>query len=145
MFQLKWKAISLNVTGSFADDIIRVVCVRHRLYGWLLTKNVLEIIRHHINMNKIYFFHFTPGKFIISCNNIFDTNILSRGYPTKLIPGGGGGGGVDKHPLVWRFQGGAGLKQKSPLWGVGGMDIFWNYTSFSMGSIWSSKNCKFRK
>ena len=24
---------SLNVTGSFADDIIRVVCVRHRLYG----------------------------------------------------------------------------------------------------------------
>ena len=23
---------SLNVTGSFADDIIRVVCVRHRLY-----------------------------------------------------------------------------------------------------------------
>ena len=43
---------SLNVTGSFADDIIHVDnSVRCHLYGKLLAKNVLEIIRHRINMN----------------------------------------------------------------------------------------------
>ena len=44
--------VSLNVTGSFADDIIRVVSsVRYRPL-WLITlaKNVLEIIRHLIKV-----------------------------------------------------------------------------------------------
>ena len=39
---------------------------------------------------------------IIYCNNIFDTNILSRGYLTKLKNYGkfqGVVGGYDKHPL----------------------------------------------
>ena len=44
--------VSLNVTGSFTDDIIRVVSsVRYRPL-WLITlaKNVLEIIRHLIKV-----------------------------------------------------------------------------------------------
>ena len=85
---------------------------------------------------KYIFFHFTPGKIIISCKNIFDTNIISQGTQTSWkitgIPGSGGGE-VDKQPLEWRFQGSGGLTQKSPLWGVGDMDIFWNYTARKQG------------
>ena len=55
---------SLNVTGSLADDIIRVESsARYSLYGQLLAKNVLEIIRHRINMNENFFFsHFIAEK-----------------------------------------------------------------------------------
>ena len=72
---------------------------------------------------KIYIFSFYPRKnYNNICNNIFDTNIPSRGYQTKLKNYRN-----SKHPLEWRFQGGGGLRQKSPLCGEGGMDIFWNY------------------
>ena len=54
----------------------------------LLAKKVLEIIRQLIAAEN-YLLHT-----IIKCNNIFDTNILSTGYPTKFkfteIPGTGG-------------------------------------------------------
>ena len=47
---------SLNVTGSFVDDIFRVVrSIRFRLYGLSLGKDVLEIISHLINMNDMIF------------------------------------------------------------------------------------------
>ena len=40
---------SLNLTGSFADDIIHVFSsVRYRLYGKLLANKILEIFRHRI-------------------------------------------------------------------------------------------------
>ena len=54
---------SLNVTGSLADDIIRVESsATYSLYGELLAKNVLEIIRHRINMNEKIFSHFIAEK-----------------------------------------------------------------------------------
>ena len=38
------EVFSLNINGSFADDIIRVVSsVRYRQHGWLLAENVLEL------------------------------------------------------------------------------------------------------
>ena len=71
---------------------------------------------------------------IIWCNNIFDTNILSRGYPTKFKNYGNsrgwGGGGYYTYPLGWKFPGVGGLKQKCPPW-KGCMDIVWNYTIFA--------------
>ena len=43
------RVFSLNLTGSFADDIIHVFSsVRYRLYGKLLANKVLEIIRYRI-------------------------------------------------------------------------------------------------
>ena len=60
---------SLNVNASFADDIIRLVSsVRYRLYGKLLTENVLEFIRHRININEKIFL-------ILSEKIIFRTKI----------------------------------------------------------------------
>ena len=54
---------SLNVTGSFRDDIRVVSVVRHRLYGSLLAKKVPEIIENRINMNgKIFFLTLSQKK-----------------------------------------------------------------------------------
>ena len=84
---------SLNVTGSFVDDIFHVVrSIRFRLYGLSLGKlDVLEIISHLINMNDMIFSHFLAEKKKIfrikkQCNkyNIFDTIILPRGHSTKF-------------------------------------------------------------
>ena len=47
-------AFSLNVTGSFAHDFYRVVNS--------VAKNVLEIIRHRINMNEKSFSLFIAEK-----------------------------------------------------------------------------------
>ena len=66
---------------------------------------------------------------IIKFNNIFDTNILSRGYPTRLkIYRNSRGWGYDKHPLwcIMEFHGGGVFKVKHALCGC--MDKFWNYT-----------------
>ena len=50
---------SWNVTGSFVNDIFRVVhSTRYRLYGLSLGKDVLEIISHLINMNDMIFSRF---------------------------------------------------------------------------------------
>ena len=61
---------------------------------------------HPTGINEKIFSHFIAEKIIfrmiIYCNNIFDTNILSRGYLTKLKNYGkfqGVVGGYDKHPL----------------------------------------------
>ena len=72
---------------------------------------------------------------IIKCNNIFETNVLYRGYPTKLNNNRNSSGwGYDKHPLEWKFHRG-GVFSKSSLRGRGGMDIFWNYKIWAWGSI----------
>ena len=56
---------SLNVTVSFADDIIHVFSsVRYRLCGKLLAYKVFEIIRHRINMNEKVLSHFIAEKYI---------------------------------------------------------------------------------
>ena len=82
---------------------------------------------------------------IIECNNIFDTNILSRGYPTKLKIYTNSRGVVDyeKRPLqcIMKIPGGVAGYDKQPLQCImeipgvggaydinvrfkGGMDIF---------------------
>ena len=64
---------------------------------------------------------------IIQRNNIFDTNILSRGYPTKWKNyGNSRGWGYDKHPLEWKFHGLGGLKQNCPpcVVGAGGGEVW---------------------
>ena len=55
---------SLNVTGSFVDDIFCVVrSIRFCLYGLSLGKlDVLENISHLINMNDMIFLHFLAEK-----------------------------------------------------------------------------------
>ena len=61
----------MNVTGSFADDIIRVVSsVKYRLYDLLLANNVLELVRHRANMNEKIFAQFIAEKNYLSHNNI---------------------------------------------------------------------------
>ena len=84
-------------------------------------------------MNEKFFSHFIAEKklnifhIIILCNkyNIFDTNILSRGYSTKF-QGMGAYMTSNPHSVKWKFQGGGGgggvSKVKSPS--VGSMDIF---------------------
>ena len=67
---------------------------------------------------------------------MFDTNILSRGYPTKLKNYGncralgGGGEATTIKPRNRNSKGGRGSKAKViSVGGRGGaMDIFWNYT-----------------
>ena len=62
------------------------------------------------------------------CNSIFEGNIISRGYPTKLENyGNSRGWGYDKRPLEWKFQGVGGSETKVLFVGAGDMDIFWNY------------------
>ena len=51
-------AFSLNVTGSFAHDFYRVASS--------VAKNVLEIIRHRINMNEKNFSLFIAEKLSFS-------------------------------------------------------------------------------
>ena len=90
----------LNVTGSFADDIIHVFgSVRYRLYGKLLANKVIEIIRHRIKMNGKVLFHFIAEK--ISLNNIMQQHLLNKysfqggtqpSWQIKEISGGGGKG-----------------------------------------------------
>ena len=64
-------AFSLNVPGSFADDIIHVDSVRYRPLGSLLAKNGIDIIRHRINLNeKIFCSFYRRNKNYLSHNNI---------------------------------------------------------------------------
>ena len=68
-------------------------------------------------MNEKIFSHFIVEKklikisfaYIILCNkyNIFDTNILSRGYSTKF-QGMGAYMTSNRHRVKWKFQGGGG-------------------------------------
>ena len=54
---------SLNVTGSFVEDIFCVVrSIRFHLCGLSLGKDVLEIISHLINVNDKIFSHFLAEK-----------------------------------------------------------------------------------
>ena len=77
---------------------------------------------------------------IIKCNNIFETNILYRGYPTKLNNNRSSRGlGVWQAPPGMEILLGWGSLAKVPsVEGGGGrgagMDIFWNYT------MWGSRN-----
>ena len=71
---------SLNETGSFGNGIIHVVSsVRYRIYIWLIIKLRRSLRLLDTLSQKNYLL---PT--IIKCNNISNTNVLSRGYPTKL-------------------------------------------------------------
>ena len=77
---------SLNVTGSFADDIIHVFgSVRYRLYGKLLANKVIEIIRQRIKMNEKVLFHFIAEKIYLSHNNIMQQHLLHK-YSFQRVP-----------------------------------------------------------
>ena len=90
----------------------------------------MKIFYSILSQNKIIF------RIIIKCNNIFETNILYRGYPTKLNNNRNSRGcGVWQAPPGMEILSGWGPQQKCPPWDGGGMDIFWNYT------IWGSINC----
>ena len=74
---------------------------------------------------------------IIQCNNIFVTNILSGGYPTKLkiYRNSRGWGVMTSTPYVqciMEIPGGSGGGSKVNMPFVGGMDIFWYYTVIDM-------------
>ena len=79
-----------------------------------------------------YFFSFYPRKksilrIKIKCNSIFDRNILSRGYPTKLKNYGysrGCGRSMTSTPWNGNSKRVGGLKQKCPRGGGGGGGIF---------------------
>ena len=71
---------SLHETGSFGNGIIHVVSsVRYRIYIWLIIKLTKSLRLLDTLSHKNYLL-----QTIIKCNNIFDTNVLSRGYPNKL-------------------------------------------------------------
>ena len=73
---------------------------------------------------------------IIKCNNIFETNILYRGYPTKLNNNRNSRGlGVWQAPHGMEILSRWGSSAKVPSVEGGGMDIFWNYKIWAWGSI----------
>ena len=82
---------------------------------------------HPTDINEKIFSHFIADKIIffiiISCNNIFDTNILSGGYLTKLRNYGKfqgvGDGKDDKHPLKGNSSGMEGAQALVPSVGRG--------------------------
>ena len=127
---------SLNVTGSFVDDIFRVVrSIRFRLYGLSLGKlDVLEIISHLINMNDMIFSHFLAEKkiiiFRIKKHSATNTTFLTQIYfPEGTQPNSRGWGTITSNPysIKWKLQGGGrggGGVSKVKVPSVGGMDIF---------------------
>ena len=77
---------SLNVTGSFADDIIHVFgSVKYHLYGKLLANKVIEIIRHRIKMNEKVLSHFIEEKNYLSHNIIMQQHLLHK-YSFQRVP-----------------------------------------------------------
>ena len=105
---------SLNVTGSFVNDIFRVVrSIRFRLYGLSLGKlDVLEIISHLINMNDMIFSHFLAEKkiiiFRIKKHSATNTTFLTQIYfPEGTQPNSRGWGTITSNPysIKWKLQG----------------------------------------
>ena len=106
---------SVNVTGSFVDDIFRVVrSIRFRLFRLSLGKDVLEIISHLINMNDMIFLHFLAEKKIIfrikkhsATNTTFSTQIY---FPEGTQPNSREWGTITSNPysIKWKFQVGRG-------------------------------------
>ena len=84
-----------------------------------------------LSQNKITF------RIIIKCNNIFETNILYTGYPTKLNNNRNSRTwGVWQAPPGMEILSGWGSSAKVPCVGRrGDMDIFWKYT------MWGNINC----
>ena len=123
---------SLNVTGSFVDDIFRVVrSIRFRLYGLSLGNDILEIISHLINMNDMIFSHFLAEKkliiFRIKKHSATNTTFLTQIYfPEGTQPNSRGRGTITSNPysIKWKFQGGGGGGSKVKFPSLGGMDIF---------------------
>ena len=119
---------SLNVTGSFVNDIFRVVrSIRYRLYGLSLGKDVLEIISHLINMNDMIFSRFLAEKkliiFCIKKHSATNTTFLTQIYfPEGNQPNSRGWGTITSSPYSVNSRRGGGSKVKVPS--VGGMDIF---------------------
>ena len=90
----------------------------------------MKIFYSILSQNKIIF------RIIIKCNNIFETNILYRGYPAKLNNNRSSRGlGVWQAPPGMEILSGWGSLAKVPsVEGGAGMDIFWNYT------MWGGRN-----
>ena len=103
---------SLNVTGSFVDDIFRVVrSIRFCLYGLSLGKlDVLEIISHLINMNDMIFLHFLAEKKKLSFTrspSATNTTFLTQIYfPEGTQPNSRGWGTITSNPysIKWKLQ-----------------------------------------
>ena len=102
---------SLNVTGSFVDDIFRVVrSIRFRLFGLSLRKDVLEIISHLINMNDMIFSHFLAEKkkiFRIKKHSATNTTFLTQIYfPEGTQPNSRGWETITSNPysIKWKLQ-----------------------------------------
>ena len=99
---------SLNVTGSFVDDIFRVVrSIRFRLYGLSLGNDILEIISHLINMNDMIFSRFLAEKkliiFQIKKHSATNTTFLTQIYfPEGTQPNSRGWN--TKQPLQYSLQ-----------------------------------------
>ena len=94
---------SLNVTGSFVDDIFRVVrSIRFRLYGLSFGKDILEIISHLINMNDMIFSHFLAEKkiiFHIKKHSATNKTFLAQIYfPEGTQPNSRGWGTIVSNP-----------------------------------------------
>ena len=107
---------SLNVTGSFVEDIFCVVrSIRFRLYGLSLGKDVLEIISHLINMNDMIFLRFLAEKrLIIFCtikHSATNTTFLAQVYfPEGTQPNSRGWGTITSSPYGVNSRQGGGLK-----------------------------------
>ena len=84
--------ISLNVTGSFVNGIICVVSSVGiaPIYGLLLAKKVLEIIRHLIAAEKLSFAY--NNKVQQYLTQIYFPEGTQPGWKFAEIPGGEGGG-----------------------------------------------------
>ena len=115
---------SLNVTGSFVNDIFCVVrSIRYHQYGISLGKDVLEIISHLINMNDMIFLRFlAEKKFIIFCiikHSATNTTFLAQIYfPEGTQPNSRGWGTITSSPYSVNSRRGGGSKVKVPSVGV---------------------------
>ena len=130
---------TLNVTGSFVNDIFCVVrSIRYHQYGISLGKDVLEIISHLINMNDMIFLRFlAEKKLIIFCiikHSATNTTFLAQIYfPEGTQPNSRGWGTITSSPYSVNSRWGGGSKVKVPSVGYG--YFFWNCTIVHVFSI----------
>ena len=122
---------SLNVTGSIADDIIRVESsARYNLYGLYQLRTSLRLLDTVLTWMKRFFLILLQKK-ISSQNNIVQQHFWHK-YSFHRLPNQVEKWrklGVWQAPPGMEVPEGWGSKAKVPSGGGGrGMDIFWNYT-----------------
>ena len=124
--------VSLNVTGSFVNGIICVVSSVGiaPIYGLLLAKKVLEIIRHLIAAEKLSFAYNNKVQQYFWHKYTFQ-RVPSQVENLRKFQGVGvGGRAMTSTPdeVWWKFKGGGGLWQAPPTVyngnsrGMGGYD-----------------------